>query len=106
MVVYGQIGCIRAKCLYSCKVVELGQKLFDSGKVVVFGQNGCIWAKVVVFVQSGCPRAKWLYLGKVVAFRQTLFYSGKMVVFGHIRCIRESGCIWGKVVVIEQNGCN
>ena len=52
MVVFGQkwliwskIGCIRAKWLYS-------------GKVVVFGQGGCFWAKVVVFGQ------KWLHLGK------------------------------------------
>ena len=57
-----------------------------SGKMVVFGQSGCIrekwlysricciWAeclyssKVVVFWQNGCIRAKWLYSGKVVAF--------------------------------------
>ena len=36
-------GCIRASWLYS-------------GKVVVLGQNGCIWAKVVVFAQIGCFR--------------------------------------------------
>ena len=32
--------------------------------MVVFGQNGCIPAKVVVFVQSGFIRANWLYSGR------------------------------------------
>ena len=39
VVVFGQRGCIRAKCLYS-------------GKLVVFGQIGCIRAKVVTFGQK------------------------------------------------------
>ena len=51
----GRRGCIRAKWLYSCKVVEIGQKSLYSGKVFVLGRSGCI-------------RAKWLYLVKVVVF--------------------------------------
>ena len=46
-----KMGSIRAKCLYS-------------GKVVVIGQSGCIRAKVVVFGQ------KWLYSGKSGCIRQ------------------------------------
>ena len=52
-------GCMRAKSLYSGKVVVFGRKflyLAISGciraKVVVFGESGCIWAKVVVFGQK------------------------------------------------------
>ena len=40
-----------------------GQKWMNSGKVVVFGQIGCIRAKVIVFVRN-------------------FFYSGKVVVIG------------------------
>ena len=64
--------------------------------MVVFGQSGCIWAKVVVFVKRlylgkiGCIRAKWLYLG------QNWLFSGKVVVFG------QSGCIRAKVVLFGQ----
>ena len=47
-----QSGFVRAKWLYSSKVVVFGQKLFYSGK------SGCSGAKVVVFGQ------KWLYSGK------------------------------------------
>ena len=57
VVVFGQCGCIRAKCLYSEKVIAFGQKWFYSCK-------------------SGCFRAK------VVAFEQKRLYSGKVVVFG------------------------
>ena len=39
VVVFAQSGCIRARLLYS-------------GKIVVFGQGCCIRAKVVVFVQK------------------------------------------------------
>ena len=42
---------IRAKWLYSGKVVVFGQKWFDLG-------------------ESGCIRAKWLYSDKVVLFGQ------------------------------------
>ena len=71
-------GCIWARKLRSGTLVVLGQKWTYSGKsvvfelkclysanwlyfckVVVFGQSGCIWAKVVVLVQ------KLLYSGKV-----------------------------------------
>ena len=48
-------------------MVLYGQKWFYPGKLVVFGQRSCIWAKVVVVGQkllySGkgcCIRAKWL----------------------------------------------
>ena len=48
------------------KVVLFGQKWLYSVKVVVFGQIGCIRArvvffsvKVVLFGQSGCIRATW-----------------------------------------------
>ena len=63
MVAFGQGCCIRAKRLYSGKVVVFGQKLFYSCK------SGCICAKVVVFGQDGCFKAK------VVVFRQKLLYS-------------------------------
>ena len=46
-VVFGQTGSIRAKWLYSVKVV-------------VFGQSGCIREGVIVFFQSGSIPAKWL----------------------------------------------
>ena len=52
------------------KVVLFGQKWFYSGK------SGCIRAKVVVFGQSGCTRAK------VVVYEQKWLYSGKVVVVG------------------------
>ena len=67
-------GCIRAK------VVVFGLKWLYSFKVVVFGQNGCIWAKC-------------LYSGKVVVFGQKWLYSVKSV------CLRPN------VVVFRQGGC-
>ena len=51
--------------------------------MVIFGQSGCIWAKVAVFEQCCCIGAVWLS-------------SGKVVVFG------QSGCIWVKVIVFGQ----
>ena len=39
--------------------------------MVVFGQSGCISAKVAVFVQ------KWSYSGKKKVFGQKGLYSGK-----------------------------
>ena len=85
-------------------MVILEEKWLYSGKVVVFGQNGCIRAKVAVFGQkllysrtSGCTRAKvvvflqiWLYSGKSGCFRARVFVFGK------------SGFIQKKVVVIGQ----
>ena len=44
--------------------------------MVVFGQSGCIRAKVDVIGQGGFNRVKWLYSGKVFCIR------AKMVVFG------------------------
>ena len=76
--------------------------------MVLFGQNGCIWAKVVLFGQKLLFGKKWLHLGKsgsiyicilvalgqnscnwakVVVFGQKWFYFGKMVV------------LWTKVVL-------
>ena len=49
---FGQSGCVRAKLLYS-------------GRVVVFRKSFCIREKVVVIGQSGYFRAKWLYSGKL-----------------------------------------
>ena len=48
-------------------MVVFGQKWLYSGKDVVFGQSGCIQAKVVVFGQK-------------------LFYSSKVLVFEQIGC--------------------
>ena len=57
--------------------------------MVVFGQSGCIRAKIVVIRQkwlssekNGCIRAKMvLFRAKVVVLRQKWLYSGKVVVF-------------------------
>ena len=56
---------LRQNWLHSGTVVLIAQIM------VVFGQSGCIRAKVVVFEQ------KWLYSGKVIVFGQKWFYSGK-----------------------------
>ena len=65
MVVFGKRGFILTKWLYPSKVVVFGQSGCIRAKVVVVGQNllysnksGCNGAKVVVFGQ------KWLYSGK------------------------------------------
>ena len=39
IVVFGQIGCIGAKRLYSGKVVVFGQNWLYSGNIVVCGKN-------------------------------------------------------------------
>ena len=70
MVVFWQIGCIRAMWSYSGKVVVFGQKWFLSGK------SGCIRDK------SGCIRANWLYSVKICCIR------AKVVVFGQGGCVR------------------
>ena len=109
MVVIGQVGCIRAKWLYSGKMVIFSQKWLSSfktcciwanwlysGNVLVFGHGGCFWAKVVVFGQIwlysrkyGCNRAKWLYLDKSGFYREKVVVFGiKVVVIGQIGCIR------------------
>ena len=62
--------------------------------MVVFGQSGCILAKVVPdFRKIGFIPAKWRYLGKVVVFGIKWLYWGK------------SGCIRAKVVVFGLLGC-
>ena len=75
----------------------LGQKMYFSGKSVVFGKRCCIRAKTLPIGK------KWLYSrksgsirAKVVVFGKKLLYLGKVVVFG------QSGCIQAKVVVFVQ----
>ena len=55
--------------------------------MVVFGKNGCSWAKVSYFGQ------KWLYSSNVVVIGQNGLYFGK------------SGCVRGKVDLFVQSGC-
>ena len=43
------------------------------GKVVVFGQAGCIRAKLLYSGKTGCNQANWLYLGIVVVFDKSCF---------------------------------
>ena len=98
--------CIWAKWLYSDKSGFIWAKWFYCGKVVVFGQNGCIRAKCLfgktgytlakVFVRakkysgiSGCTREKvvmffekWFYSDKSCCIQAKWFYSSKVVVFG------------------------
>ena len=67
-------------------------------KMVIFGQNSHVCAKVIE-----C-RQKWLYLYKVIIFRQewfnllgqTWFYFDRMVEFG------EPGLVWTKVAGFRQ----
>ena len=75
----GKKGSIRAKRLYLAKMVVFGQS-------DVFGQGGCI-------------RAKLLYSGKCGCIRGKLLYSGKVAVFGQSDCIREN------LVVFETKWC-
>ena len=53
MVEVGQSGCFRAMWLYSDRSSCNFAKWLKSGKMVVFGQNGCIRKEVVVNLQSG-----------------------------------------------------
>ena len=76
MIALGKNVCIRAKWLYLSKTFLFGQIGCIWAKVVVFEQIGYIWEKLVVFGQNCCARAKWLYLEK------KRLYSGKLVVFG------------------------
>ena len=53
------------------------QKLLYSGKLVDLGKNWlylgkifCIWVKLLYFCKTVCIWAKWLYLGKVVVYEQ------------------------------------
>ena len=60
----GKRCCIRAKRLYSDKVIVFGEIVVIHQKWLYSGKKGCIRAKVVVFVQ------KWLYSCKFVLFGQ------------------------------------
>ena len=89
-VIFGQRGFIREKVvLFGQKYFYLGKRLCILANVFVLVQGGCNCAKwlcsckVVVFGQDGCVRAK------VVVFGIKLFYWGKssciwakVVVFG------------------------
>ena len=44
-------------------MVVLEQKWSFSGKLVVFGQIGCIRANWLYLRKRGCIRVNWLYLG-------------------------------------------
>ena len=52
-----QSGCVRAKSLFSGKVVVFAQKLLYSGK------SGCIRSKLLYLVKSGCIRIKVVVFG-------------------------------------------
>ena len=80
MVSFWQIGCTRARLMYSGNVLVFGQRWFYLGKCLNLGESGCI-------------RAKWLYSGKVVLFGQSVCIRAKVNLFG------QSGCIEAKVVV-------
>ena len=95
--------------MYSGESAFLRTMLLYSGKVALFGENGCIGkkvvvrAKVVVFRQGGFTRAKvllfgqkWLCWGKVVVFGQSVCDQAKVILF------LQSGCIRAKVVVFLQ----
>ena len=71
-------------------------RLLFLGKVGSFGQGGWIWEKVVY-------SAKWLYSGKVVAFGKKWLYSGKVVVFGRSSCIRANWLHLGRGGCIRAN---
>ena len=59
------------------RIVVFGEKLFYSGKWFYFGKSFCIWAKVVVFGNIGYIPKKWLYSDMVVKFGQKWLYLGK-----------------------------
>ena len=69
--------------------------------MVVFGQSGCIRAKVVVLGQAGIIRAKLVVFGQSSSIRANVLvfngfngaewlYSTRVVLFG------KSGGIWAK----------
>ena len=72
----GKKGSSRAKRLYLAKMVVFGQS-------DVFGQGGCIRAKLLYSGKSACIQGKWLY-------------SAKLVIGG------QGGCIRAKVVLVRQ----
>ena len=84
----GKIRCIRVKWLIS-------------GKVFVFGKNGGIWAKMVLFRHIKLVDGKsWLYYCKVVVFGQKWLHSGTLVLIGQSSCILAKWLYSGKVVTI------
>ena len=82
MVVFGQSSCIRAKLFDSDKVVVFGQKLLYSGQgACILAKYDCIRANWLYSVKSGFIRAKWLYSGKGGCIRAKRLYSGKKLLF-------------------------
>ena len=68
MLYSGKSGSIRAVVVVFDKNVVFGENGCIRAKMVVFGQSGCVLEKVIVFLQSGCFRLtvvvfgqKWLY---------------------------------------------
>ena len=57
VVVFGQVGCIRAKWLYS-------------------GKSAQFLAKVVVLGMYGCMQKRWLYMGKSCCIRLKVIVVG------------------------------
>ena len=70
----------------------------------LFGQSGCIRAKLVVFLAKVVVLGQnWLHSGKVVVFGQRLLYSSKVVVFGKTGLYSgKKGCIWTNEVVFGK----
>ena len=83
------IGCVRADWLYLGNKDSIPAKKLYLAKVVVFGQSD-------VFGQNGCVRAKLLYSGKSVCIRRKWLYSGKLVECGKSGCIRETVVAFGQ----------
>ena len=64
-------------------MVVFKKKWLFSGKLVVFGQSGCIreksarfLAKVVVLGMYGCMQKRWLYMGKSCCIRLKVIVVG------------------------------
>ena len=71
MVVIEQGGCVSPMLLCSGKMVLLW---LYTGKVVLFGQSGCIRSKWMYSGVSGCLRERWLYSDKLVELDQKRLY--------------------------------
>ena len=123
---FGKSDCIREKVVVFLQKGYIRAKWLYSGKVVVLGKNCCIRAKLFLSGKSCCIREKLGYSGKMVVFCQKSLYSGKVVVFGRkwlysgkvdlfwqnwlysgkIGYIPRKVVVFGqKVVVILQSGC-
>ena len=79
MVVFSQSGCIRARWLYSGKMVVLGKISSIWENWLYLGERcffGCIRAKISVI------RVERLYSGKVLVLAQNVCIRAKVVVFG------------------------